>query len=64
MPKKKMTKTKRIVKAAFHEVHHDTPNIVYATAAKKGTERAEEQRVAIALSKARKKGAKIPRRKR
>jgi hypothetical protein len=63
MARKKLTKTKRIVKAAFHEVYHDTPNAVYQTTAKKGEVRGQKQRVAIALSKARASGARIPRRK-
>jgi hypothetical protein len=63
MTRKKLTKTKKIVKRAFHEVYHNTPNVVYQTTAKKGAERGQKQRVAIALSKARKKGARIPRRK-
>jgi len=46
---------------AFHEVYKDTPRIVSHTARKFGAKRAEAQRVAIALEKARKAGAKIPR---
>lgn len=42
------------LKAAFHEVTHNTPKIVRHTASKFGKKRAEKQRVAIALSKARK----------
>lgn len=49
--------------SAFHEVSHNTPAIVKHTAKKYGKARAEKQRVAIALEKARKHGAKIPRRK-
>jgi hypothetical protein len=63
MPRKKMTKTKRIVKRAFHEVHEMTPKAVLHTMTAVGPERAEKQRVAIALSKARAKGARIPKRK-
>jgi hypothetical protein len=56
---KKLTKTQKLVKAAFHEVHHNAPHAVALTVAKKGPERAAKQRVAIALNKARSKGAKI-----
>jgi hypothetical protein len=52
------TKSQRIVSSAFHEVKHDTPKIVTHTAAKFGQERADKQRVAIALSKARAAGAR------
>jgi len=52
-------KSEKIVESAFHEVHHDTPEIVTHTRKKFGKADAERQRVAIALSKARKAGAKI-----
>ena len=45
---------------AFDEVHKNTPKIVKHTAEKFGKARAERQRVAIALSKARANGAKVP----
>jgi hypothetical protein len=54
-----MAQDKRI-KAAFHEVHKDTPGIVKKTTAKKGKAAGEKQRVAIALSKARAAGANVP----
>lgn len=38
---------------AFHEVYHNTPKAVKHTAKKFGKARAEKQRVAIALNKAR-----------
>lgn len=63
MSRKKQTKTKRALKAAFHEVYHDTPHAVIQTTAKKGPVVAQKQRIAIALSKARAKGGRIPRRK-
>lgn len=59
--RKKTTKTKKIVKRAFHEVYEKTPKAVMNTIAKSGAEQGRKQRVAIALSKARKKGARIPR---
>ena len=64
MPKKKkMTKTRRIVKAAFHEVHENQPKIVMHTIAKKGPEVGRKQKIAIALDKARRKGARIPKKR-
>jgi hypothetical protein len=54
----KPTKSQRLVRKAFHEVHHNAPNVVSATIAKKGLEQGNKQRVAIALSKARAKGAR------
>jgi hypothetical protein len=56
-------KTKRLTRRAFHEVHQMTPKIVIDTMLTKGFKRAEQQRVAIALNKARQGGARIPRRK-
>lgn len=44
---------KAATKAAFHEVNKDEPDIVGKTRAKKGEAAAEKQKVAIALSKAR-----------
>lgn len=51
---------KDAIGAAFHEVYTDEPSIVGKTREKFGAERAKKQKVAIALSKARKAGAKIP----
>lgn len=50
------------VEAAFHEVAHNEPKIVGHTRAKFGAAQAHRQAIAIALSKARKAGANIPRR--
>jgi hypothetical protein len=61
---KKKGKSKKIVERAFHEVTHNTPHQVAATMAKKGPVAARKQRVAIALSKARSAGARIPRARR
>ena len=57
---KKPTATQRKVKAAFEEVHENTPKAVKHTARKFGVKRAEKQRTAIALSKARAAGAHVP----
>jgi len=48
------------VQAAFHEVMHAPPKIVQKTRRKAGPTKAHKQSVAIALSKARQAGAKIP----
>ena len=50
------------VAAAFHEVSENEPSIVGKTRAKFGVARANRQRIAIALSKARAAGATIPQR--
>lgn len=57
---KKQTRMERLKSAAFHEVHADEPAIVGHTRAKFGAKRATAQKTAIALSKARKAGARIP----
>ena len=57
---KKETETQKKVKAAFKEVKKDEPSIVTKTRKKEGEEAANKQKIAIALSKARKTGAKIP----
>jgi hypothetical protein len=45
---------------AFSEVNDNPPKVVQSTARKFGADRARKQKIAIALSKARKSGAKIP----
>lgn len=49
-----------ITNAAFREVNENVPKAVQSTAKKYGAERARKQSVAIALSKARRRGAKLP----
>jgi hypothetical protein len=49
------------VAAAFREVNTNEPSIVAHTRAKYGSRRAAKQKVAIALAKARRAGAKVPR---
>lgn len=56
----KPTKTKRKIASAMREVYSNTPGIVKKTARKYGKARAEAQRKAIGLSKARRAGARIP----
>lgn len=57
---KKKTKTQQLKEQSFHEVKHNPPDRVYRTEEKYGKKRADKQRTAIALSKARSKGARIP----
>lgn len=54
-----MKRTK--VEQAFHEVNTNEPGIVAHTRQKYGSRRAAKQKVAIALAKARRAGAKVPR---
>lgn len=51
---------KKKVERAFSEVKANEPAIVAQTRRKKGAEAARKQKIAIALSKARKAGAHIP----
>lgn len=48
------------VQQAFHEVMHNPPKVVSQTKRKKGSTQAHKQTVAIALSKARQAGARVP----
>lgn len=54
------SKSNGIVSAAFNEVNTNVPKVVQSTARRFGPERARKQKVAIALSKARKAGANLP----
>ena len=49
-----------LVSAAFHEVNENVPKVVQSTAKKFGPDRARKQKIAIALSKARRRGANLP----
>lgn len=49
-----------VIDAAFKEVTQNPPKVLASTAKKFGVERAKKQRVAIALNKARRAGAKLP----
>lgn len=53
-------KLRDTIEAAFHEVEHNEPAIVGKTRRKKGAKAAERQKKAIALDKARRAGAHIP----
>lgn len=54
-----MNKTKKILKSVGKELKKNPPKILTKTAKKEGKTMANKQRVAILLSKARKKGANI-----
>lgn len=58
---KKPTKSQRLTDQAFREVRLQEPARVTATRFYEGNEAAEKQLRAIALDKAREKGARIPR---
>ena len=65
MPSHKMASThqsshKTKTEKAFREVEKNEPAIVGETRRKKGKAAAEKQKIAIALSKARRKNVKIP----
>lgn len=57
------TRTARILKDVGRELKDNPPDILEETRRKKGAKGAEEQRVAILLSKARKRGARISKQK-
>jgi len=57
----KSAKGRAKVAAAFHEVEEDEPEVVGTTRRKKGAAAAGRQKTAIALSKARRAGVRIPR---
>lgn len=58
---RKPTKTEKAKNRAFREVHKNPPKRVAATKRKKGAKAAQRQMTAIALSKARSRGARIKR---
>ena len=55
-----MTKKRRILHSVGKELKDNPPRQLKKTAKKFGKKRAQKQKVAILLSKARKRGAKIP----
>lgn len=55
----KKSKTKRILSSVGKELKKNPPSILAKTRRKSGKKRAEKQRRAILLSKARKRGARI-----
>jgi hypothetical protein len=59
-PKRKPTKTRKILKDVGKELKKNEPAIVGETRRKKGKAAALAQERAILLSKAQKRGAKIP----
>lgn len=54
-----MTKSEQIVESIGSELKSDPPKVLANTARKFGPERAKKQRIAILLSKSRKRGAKV-----
>ncbi len=54
------SRTARILSSVGDELKENPPKILAKTKRKKGAEAAEDQRVAILLSKARARGANIP----
>ena len=59
--KKKVTKSQKLIKAAFHEVYAKEPSTV--SRVNVSEVRKKKMRVAIALSKARKAGARVSKKK-
>ncbi|MEK9171883.1 MAG: hypothetical protein AAB782_01455 [Patescibacteria group bacterium] len=59
--RKRMTHTQEVIEGAGHEMKVNPPKILAHTRARFGVKRAEAQRVAILLNKARRRGAKIKR---
>ena len=57
----KHTRTAHILKNVGKEIKNNPPRILEKTRRRKGAKAAEEQRVAILLSKARERGARVPR---
>ncbi len=55
-----MAKTRAILKSVGHELKENPPRVLAKTRKKSGSARANKQRVAILLSKARARGAHIP----
>jgi len=61
--RKKQTKTKKILKSVGRELKRNEPKVVAKTRRKKGNAAAKRQKTAILLSKARRRGARIKRKK-
>ena len=55
-----MASTPNVLQSVGQELKDNPPKVLARTAAKFGPQRAQKQRVAILLSKARRQGAKIP----
>ena len=62
--KKKQSYSTSVLESVGNELKENPPKILARTRARFGVKRAEKQRVAILLSKARKRGAKVKRKKR
>ena len=57
---KKTNRTRRLIESAGKELKKNPPRVLATTARKSGAARAQKQKVAIMLSKARAAGASIP----
>lgn len=55
----KQSNTRRVLQSVGHELKANPPRIIEHTARKFGRNRADKQRVAILLSKARRQGARL-----
>jgi hypothetical protein len=56
----KHTRTARILEGVGKELKDNPPSILEKTRRRRGVKAAERQRVAILLSKARRRGARVP----
>lgn len=63
MARKKLTKTEKVLRRVGREVKKNEPAVVRSTRRKFGGARAKKQKTAITLAKARKAGARIPKKK-
>ena len=61
--RRKKTRTQKILQSVGHELKENEPRIVKHTRRKYGPKRAREQKTAILLKKARKRGARIRRKR-
>ncbi|MDZ4210039.1 MAG: hypothetical protein U1C56_02565 [Candidatus Curtissbacteria bacterium] len=61
MKKKKMTHSAQVMEGIGHEMKVNPPKILAKTKKRSGVKRAEAQRRAILLSKARRRGVKVKR---
>jgi hypothetical protein len=61
---RRRSKSRRLIREAAREVEANEPAIVGHTRRKFGAKRAKRQKTAIKLDKARRRGARIPKRRR
>ena len=58
---KAYSKSRKIISSVAHELKMNPPRVLAKTRRKKGKKQAEKQRIAILLSKSRKRGAHVGR---